>query len=271
MELITILLSGLLSAFSFGGIVADRAAEQAISSRLSRVESVQVRIDNAPNLQILQGRADRVRVAAKGLWLTPQVRVAAFEMETDPIVVNPQTIQQDLSSLRLENLPRPFQAGVKFAVNEQDLNDALRSTQVLNRIQTIVTNAIAAFGGSAGTVYKVENPQIRFLPDNRLGLKMTLRDSSLPLDRLDLDLETGVNIVGGRKIQLVGAKGTVNRIPLPAFIVAGIVDRVNEQADLAILERSGLTARVLEVKVVDRRLEVATFVRFQLPPPQQPQ
>jgi hypothetical protein len=63
MELITVLLSSFLSVLSFGGIVADQAAASAIRSRFSKVENVQVRIDNAPNLQIINGKADRVRVA----------------------------------------------------------------------------------------------------------------------------------------------------------------------------------------------------------------
>jgi LmeA-like phospholipid-binding len=269
-ELITILLSGLLSSLSFGGIVADKAAESAISSRFNRIESIQVRIDNAPNLQIIAGKADRVRVAARGLWLTPDVRIEGFQMETDPIAVDTQKLQQDMSQLKLGALPKPLQAGVKFAMTEQDLNNALRSVSVLNRIQAIVSNAISTFGGSAGIVYKVENPQVRFLPNNRLGLKLSLSDSTQPNDRIDLDLETGIQIIGGRKIQLVEARGSANRIPLPGFILAGIVNGINEKADLAVLESSGITARVLEVKVVDKKMEVATFVRFQLPPAQQP-
>jgi hypothetical protein len=270
MELIVVLLSSLLSSLTFGGIVADKAAEQAIGSRLNRVENIQVRIDNAPSLQILSGKADRVRIAAKGLWLTPDIRIDGFQMETDPIAVDPKAIQQDLNVLKLSALPKPFQAGVKIAVTEQDLNKALSSVKVLNRIQAIISTAIATFGGSAGTVYKVENPQIRFLPNNRLGLKVSLSDGSAPNEKLDLDMETGVRVIGGRKIQLVDARGTVNRIPLPNFILAGIVNQVNEKSDLATLESSGLTARVLDVKVVDKRLEVATFVRFQLPPAQKP-
>jgi hypothetical protein len=269
-ELITVLLTSLLSSLSFGGIVADKAAEGAIASRLNRIESIQVRIDNAPSLQILNGKADRIRMSAKGLWLTSDVRVEGFEMETDPVHIDPQALQQDLTKLKLESLPKPFQAGVKFAVTEQDLNKALKSATVLNRLQDVIRKGLDTFGGSGGILYKVENPEVRFLPNNRLGFKMTLSDSSAPKDKLDLDLETGVEITGGRKIKLVNARGTANKIPLPGFILQSIIETVNERADLAVLESSGLTARVLDVKVVDKKLEVATFVRFQLPPSQQP-
>jgi LmeA-like phospholipid-binding len=269
MELITVLLSSFLSVLSFGGIVADKAAESAIRSRFNKIENVQVRIDNAPNLQIISGKADRVRVAAKGVWLTPEVRIDSFELETDPIQVDPQKIQQ-LSQLKLESLPKPLQAGVKFTVNEQDINKSLRSTVVLNRIQQVIGNAIAAFGGSVGTIYKVENPQVRFLPNSRLGMKFTLLDTAKPADKLALDIESGVKVIGGRRLQLVNAQGSVNNLPLPSFVLTSLVESINERADLAILESSGLTARVLDVKVTNKKLEVATFVRFQLPPPQQP-
>jgi LmeA-like phospholipid-binding len=269
-ELITVLLSSFLSALSFGGIVADQATEGAIRSRLSKVESIQVRIDNAPSLQILNGKADRVRMAAKGLWLSSEVRVDGFELETDAISIDPKALQSDLNQLKLESLPRPLQAGVKIAMTEEDLNRALKSVTVLNRVQEIVRKGLATFGNSAGIIYKVENPQVRFLPGNRLGFQMTLSDSSDPKSKLDLDLETEVEISGGRKIKLVNARGTANRVPLPNFVLQSIVDSVNERADLAVLESTGLTARVLDVKVVNKRLEVATFIRFQLPPPQQP-
>ncbi len=269
MELLTILLSSFLSTLTLGGIVADKAAEGAIRSRFNKIEDIQVRIDNAPNLQIINGKVDRMRVAAKGLWLTPDVRIDGFELETDPIQVDPQKIQQ-FSQLNFESLPKPLQAGIKFRVDEQDINKSLKSALVLNRIQQVISDGIATFGGSVGTIYRVENPQVRFLPSNRLGMKFTLIDTAQPADKLDLDIESGVKIIGGRKIQIVGAQGTVNGFPLPSFVMESLVNSINERADLAVLERSGLTARILEVRVTNKKLEVATFVRFQVPPPQQP-
>ncbi len=269
MELITVLLSGFLSALSFGGIIADQAAESAIRSRFSKVENVQVRIDNAPNLQIINGKADRVRVAAQGLWLNPSVRIDGFELETDPIQVDPQKIQQ-LSQLKFESLSQPLQAGVKFTLDEQDINKSLKSTVVLNQIQKVVDDGIAAFGGSAGTTYKVQNPQVRFLPSSRLGMNFTLIDTSKPADPLDLDIETGVKIIGGRRIQLVNAQGAVNKVPLPGFVLEGLVSSINERADLATLENKGLIARLLNVKVTNKKMEVATFVRLQALRAQQP-
>ncbi len=269
MELITVLLSSFLSVLSFGGIVADQAAENAIRSRFSKVENIQVRIDNAPNLQIINGKADRVRVAAQGLWLNPSVRIDDFELETDPIQVDPQKIQQ-LSQLKFESLPQPLQAGVKFTLDEQDINKSLKSAAVLNQIQKVVSDSLAAFSGSVETSYQVKKPQVRFLPSSRLRMKFTLVDTAKPTDQLDLDIETGVKIMEGRRIQLVNAQGAVNKVPLPSFVLEGLVSSFNERADLAILENKGLIARVLNVKVTNKKMEVATFVRFQVPTAQQP-
>jgi hypothetical protein len=183
--------------------------------------------------------------------------------------VDPQKISQ-LSQLKFASLPQPLQAGVKVTLDEQDINKSLKSTAVLNQIQKVVNDSLTAFGGSVGTIYKVENPQVRFLPSNRLGMKFTLVDTAKPADQLDLNIETGVQIMGGRRIQLVGAQGAVNKLPLPGFVLEGLVSSINERADLAVLENKGLIARVLNVKVTNKKMEVATFVRFQVPPGQQP-
>jgi hypothetical protein len=55
MELITILLSGITALFSLTGIVVDKNVETALVSQLNRVEQLQVRTDNAPPHQIING------------------------------------------------------------------------------------------------------------------------------------------------------------------------------------------------------------------------
>ncbi len=58
MELITIILSGVLSALSNGGWVADAIAENALSSNIESVETLEVRVDNRPNYQLIDGKLD---------------------------------------------------------------------------------------------------------------------------------------------------------------------------------------------------------------------
>src|SRR4028118_813800 len=94
MEFFTILLSGLLAVLSPVNLVADKVTEGAIRARFNKVEQLKVRIDNAPNYQLIQGKVERVRIAGRGLWLTPDIRIGALEVETDPINVDLQSLRQ---------------------------------------------------------------------------------------------------------------------------------------------------------------------------------
>ncbi|NER96885.1 MAG: LmeA family phospholipid-binding protein, partial [Symploca sp. SIO1B1] len=62
MELFTILFSGLISFISPLNSVGDIVIENALRSRLEKVEQLDVRIDNAPNHQIAKGKLQRLRI-----------------------------------------------------------------------------------------------------------------------------------------------------------------------------------------------------------------
>jgi hypothetical protein len=71
MEFFTLLVSGALGLVTPVGLVVDQAAVGAIRSQLAQVEQLQVRVDNAPTHQLLQGKVERVRVA--GAFFATQV------------------------------------------------------------------------------------------------------------------------------------------------------------------------------------------------------
>ena len=85
MELIAIILSGFLSLLVPVGFVGDQIAAREIGKRFEKVEQLQVRIDNAPSYQILQGKLERVRIAGRGIWFSDSIRIEALELETDAI------------------------------------------------------------------------------------------------------------------------------------------------------------------------------------------
>lgn len=96
MEFFTLLVSGLLGLVTPVGLVVDRTAENAIRSQLAQVEQLQVRVDNAPTHQLLQGKVERVRVAGRSLQLKWQeVRIAALELETDVIELEPRSLEKN--------------------------------------------------------------------------------------------------------------------------------------------------------------------------------
>ena len=69
MEFLTILLSSLLGLVSPTGLVTEKVANNVVRSQFSKVEQLQIRIDNPPSHQLLQGKVQRIRMAGRGLQL----------------------------------------------------------------------------------------------------------------------------------------------------------------------------------------------------------
>jgi LmeA-like phospholipid-binding len=259
MELIAILLSGITALFSLTGVVVDKNVEAALRSQIDRAEQLEVRADNAPAHQILNGKIDKLRIAGRGVWVTKDLRIDTLDIETDPIAVNLKDLQADGQNPRSSSLQQPVQAGVKFKFNEEDLNNYLKSPDAIARLQKMTTST---FGGAASSLnkdYQITNPQVKFLGDNRVALKAELQDPNSG-EKLPINLETGVSVIGGRKFQLLEPAATVGGTKVPPFLLAGLTTEMSDRLSVDILERRGLTARILQFKVNPQSLELAAFV-----------
>ena len=71
MEFFAAVLTGLLGVAGAPGIVIDRLITDALRGQLVRADRLEVRLDNTPNYQLLQGKIDRVRLAGRGIYLSP--------------------------------------------------------------------------------------------------------------------------------------------------------------------------------------------------------
>jgi LmeA-like phospholipid-binding len=260
MELIAIILSSLTGLFSLTGVVVDKNVEAAVLAQVDRVEQLQVRVDNAPMHQILQGKINKLRIAGQGLWPTKDLRIETLEVETDPLAVDLKAVQEDGSNPRASSIQRPIQAGIKLKFNEEDLNNFLKSPDSIAKLQKMTTSTLGGAGSSLNKDYQITNPQIRFLNNGRLAIKAELKDASSN-ERLAVNLETGVSVVGGKKLELVAPSATVGDTPVPPFLLAGLTSGITERFDVDILEQRGLTARILQFKVNPAQLEIAAFVR----------
>nr|WP_277882715.1 LmeA family phospholipid-binding protein [Oscillatoria sp. FACHB-1406] len=176
-------MSGLLAGLTPPGFIVDTVAENQIRANLEGVEVVDVRVDNTPSYQVIAGKIDRVRVATRGVQLTPQIRVAALELETDPLNV-------DLAQLRgggsnpLKALRQPLQAGVRLVLTEDDLNTALQSPMVQARIQKALVGVAGNFSKGGGN-YRLASTRIDLLGKNRLRFEANLRLTGLTAEDLD--------------------------------------------------------------------------------------
>lgn len=237
---------GIVSPIGVGG---EALATQQIRQRLIAAESLVVRVDNAPSHQIVQGRLDKLRIAGRGLVPLQDLRIEQLDIETDPI---------QLQGLKAK-LKAPLQAGVNLVVTEEDINRALASKPLRDRLQKL--------GGRVFNQtdqvdrYEFSAPQIRFLADRRLRLQVDVRERGYD-GVLNLKIETGIDVINGRLIQLIDTQITANEQAVPAAILNPIMRKVNEELDLNRLESRGMTARVLQWEMRDRRLQVATFVQI---------
>ena len=250
------------------GMIADKLAADAIRNQLADSESLLVRIDNTPSYQILQGRIDRVRIAGRGVMPLEDVRIAELELETDAIALNPSAIRQGIVELE-----RPFQGGIRVVITEADINQALQSEQVVERLRDLSFSLALPGQPGAADAYRFENPQIDFLGDQTLRFQVTLQaqsgesavpeSSTLSNQSIQVVLEAGINRVSRDQFAIVNPVLTVNGEALPAELINAFVEGVNRQLNLRHLEEDGLTVRFLQWEISEADLAIAAFVRLE--------
>lgn len=255
MEFLTIFLSSLITLVSPAGFVVDRVAQTTIRKQFEAVEQLEVRVDSAPSYQIAQGKVDRIRIAGRGLFPAKEIRLEALELETDPI-------QLDAARLRRgkPRLEEPLRAGVRLVLKQEDMNRALRSSLVLKQLKALGINAVGQQNRRRAQQYTLLNPRIEFLANQRLRLQAELSDAT-DSDTLKIVVELGLAVIAGRQLQLLDPTMRVNDEAVPAPIVQSIAKGISEQCDLRLLEKSGLTTRILQLNLTENQISLAAFVQ----------
>ncbi len=255
MEVITVVLSSLLLLISPVGVVVDQVAEDAIRSRLASVESLDVRVDNGPSFQLLQGRVDRVRIAGRGVVPTPGLRFEVAELETDPIDLAFKALRQ--GEVVLEE---PLQGALHLVITEADVNAFLRSPTVARQLDELKIGSLTQAQARERERYEIENPSIDFLEDDRLKVSLDLVDL-VEETTLQIEAESGLSVSAGDRLTLVSPVLTVNGQPAPNQLVKALLGNVNDRLSLQNLESRGLTARVINLAVQPDSLDLALWVR----------
>ncbi|MGD1909429.1 MAG: DUF2993 domain-containing protein [Rivularia sp. (in: cyanobacteria)] len=258
MEFLSFLLSGIFSFITPAGVVVDTAAENAIRSQFTTIEKLQVRVDNAPTHQLLQGKIEKIRIAARGLQLKQyDFRIDALELETDEIAFLQRSIQQGKPKLQ-----KPLQAGIRLVLTQTDINKLLQSTDVLANVAKLNVNSKNYLNIDDDAVYKFANPQFQILDRGRLFFQIELRseDNEKPLL---IKVETGIDIKKGRQIKLIETVVTVNEEQVASQFVEGIIKILNQRLDLRSCEGDGILIRILKLNITTSNLEIAAFVQIQ--------
>ena len=256
MEIITVLLSSLLLIISPVGFVVDQVAENAIRSRLEDAESLEVRIDNGPSYQFLQGKVDKVRIAGRGISPIPGFRIEVAELETDPI---------DLAFGPLRNgevvLDKAFQGAAHLSRTEADINTCLASPFVMERLASLKIGGLNQAQSRERDRYQIKNPTVDFLEGDRLKITVELEDLVVEEAGLFLEAETGLAIVEGDRLVLNAPSLIVNGQPAPERLITTVLGDFSNRFSLQQFDERGLTARVLNLAVMEESIDLALWVK----------
>ena len=251
MEILTIVLSALLGVLAPIGFIADSIVANNLRQRIEGAEVLAVRIDNEPSYQLIQGKVNKVRIATRNLELIPDLIINTLEIETDAIDLDINTLQQGENSFN-RSLRKPLQGGVRLVITEADLNRALKSPRINAILQQGVNQAFNA------TNYKLLNPQINLLDNNRIAASATI-DRGEESTPLDIMFELGINVMEGRKLELVDIEASIRGRRLPRRFLASFARGINERLDLRRLDERGITAVLLQLETKEEKLNIAGF------------
>ena len=273
MEILTIVLSSLLSLASSGGAIADSVAASRLRSQVVSIEQQAVRIDNSPNYQVAKGKIQKVRIATRGIIVKQNIRIEALELETDPLDLNISQLNLDSIDGLRESLDRPFQGAVRLVLTAADLNWALQTPEVLEQIQQILNRQIVRKAGSTNISYQLQNIQLQLLPRDRLKIEIKLNrprslfesqsNNSSGNRELSITLELGIEIINGKAIKIVTPEGTVNGKPMSSRLLDGFAEGISDRLNFDSLERDGILARILQLEMDEDKLELVSFLKVE--------
>ena len=270
MEILTIVLFGLLSALSGGGVVLDTVAQNRIDSQIISIEEQAVRIDNRPSYQLAKGRLNQVRIATRGVRIEPSLRIAALEIATDPLALKQAELNLDSIETLRSALAKPASGMVKLVVTQADINQALKSPQVLSQFQEAFNRALSGRAGSAIS-YQLSDLSLELRPANRLEIRFKL--SRPPFNRaggtstmgrrseeLDVVLELAVKVEAGKMLRAIAPQGTINGRPMSSRLLNGFATGISERLNLDAFSADGILVRILQLDIDEDKLESIGFI-----------
>ncbi|MGB5975291.1 MAG: DUF2993 domain-containing protein [Nodosilinea sp.] len=259
MELIAIILSTLLGVASSGGVVVDTLAEAALREQLAEAETLQVRIDNVPSYQLVNGRIEHTRIAARGVETRqlPGLRIDSIDLEADPVDIDLSRLQQGEIVL-----DEPAQAALRLRLKDDDLNAFLQSPLVQDWLNTLEFNLPGAVGEREQNRYGLANPSLEFLEGDRFQIVVDLQDR-VTQENIAVVIDLGLAALRGHRFDLVNPTITVDGEEAPPQLIESFVQGAQEQLTLRRLESLGVVARVINFKVRDSELDIAIFARIE--------
>ncbi len=254
MEALAVILTGILGLGSSLGIITDRLVEGAIRQQVPRIEQLVVRVDNSPNYQLILGRVDRIRLASRGVYFFPFLRIDTLELETDRI-----SIDNENNQIKLRE---PLQAAVRVVIKEEDLNRALEAEEIRPLFQGIKVDFSSFNPNLHVEEIDIVDPKISFLPDNRLRLTAMLSSRTKGLNSLNLSAEIEIEVLPNGNVKLKQVDLSIAGVKIPDILINNLVIGVNRLLDLKQLEARGIKSRVLKFEFTQGKMQLIGFAQL---------
>jgi hypothetical protein len=255
MEILTILLSGLFTLISPVGLVADQVAEGLIRERIVRADLIDVRIDNGPSYQLLNGRVDRVRLAGRGVYPITDFRIDVIDVETDAIDIDIAAAQRGEIVL-----DEPLSSAAHLVLKTEDINQFLQSELIQGLLTNLRFNLPGRNGAREANRYGLTNPRVAFLSENRLQVIIDLEDR-VEGETVEATIDLGLAVIDGHQVVLVEPVVTLDEQPVPQQLLTSFIEGIRDDLTLKYFERWGVTTRILQFELLPEGLDLAIFVR----------
>jgi hypothetical protein len=109
----------------------SKVAEVGIASQLDEVENLDVEIHTNP-LDLIQGKLESVKISGEGMVMKQDLRMESLEVSTGSIAINPGSV-----IFGKIDLVQPTDAAAKITLTENDINRALNSDFLAEKLQNL--------------------------------------------------------------------------------------------------------------------------------------
>ena len=273
MEWLAIIISGLFTAITPAGLILDTVIANSLRAQVVDVDQLAVRIDNTPSYQALKGKIARVRIATRGIEPIIGLRVAELELESDPLDIDIDRLKAGGEISNPQSLlDQPLQVAIRLLITEEDINQALSSPAIKERLQNLLDSAIPQSSGASLFAFKIMKIEVDFLASDRSRIYVKLQpkvtdenpQTTSETDPIEVELESGFRVLGGRSLQILEPEGKLNGRRLSTKLLQGFAEGLSEdQLDLRQLQKQGITLRILQFEMNDNSMEIAIFLRIE--------
>ena len=270
MEILVSILSGLLAIATSVNLIGDVVLKNEIRSQVEEVETIAIRIDNAPNYQIFDGKVQRVRIATRDLKINPEVQFKVLEFDIDRIDFDLKEflegdlfldLDEEIPTIRLRQLfQQPLKMATRIVFTQEQLDSILKSPTInapLSERLTVILNNIE----ESNEEFVVSQFQLDLLDNERVALRMKIIDLERE-DRgeIDVDLELGVRVVAGHSFKFFDPKVWIDGVPEPPETNSSIDPVIARPLTFKILEELGIKIRILQLNSSQDELEFAALI-----------